>query len=493
MQQLTRVVVRNSALGIGAQFAIKALSFGFTILIVRHLGPEAFGQYAAALAFGGMFIFLADLGLSPYLVREVARMRGEPGGPERVGELYGAVLPLRLVLSLVAAVVVVAAASLTGRPPLMIVAIALGGIGLVIYGVQGTSDAVLAGFERLDLSAAAKLINQLVFVVFGAAALWLGLSYPGLMIAAILGAAVIAYLSWRWVRRLGVAPGRPSARSWRALLGASWPFAIGGLALALSYRFDSVLLNIFRGDAETGYYNAVYNLVFTAAFLPYSLNSALYPSLTRHAASLLDGLPRVCERMIRYLLILGLPIAVSAWVLADRIVPFLFTAAYAAAIPALQIVMIVTPLMFMSDLLGYVAVIQRFERRIARAAIVSTGLNVTLNLVLVPRFGLLAAAVMTVVTEAALVVQYVWILRSLVRQIDWGTALARPLAAALSMGGLLFALHDFPLLISIPSGTLAYLALLLALGVIGTDEFRFVRGLRGTSSLVVSVPTDSQR
>jgi O-antigen/teichoic acid export membrane protein len=155
--------------------------------------------------------------------------------------------------------------------------------------------------------------------------------------------------------------------------------------------------------------------------------------------------------------------------------------------------MIVTPLIFMSDLLGYVAVIQRFERRIARAAIVSTGLNVTLNLVLVPRFGLLAAAVMTVLTEAALVAQYVWILRSLMRQIDWGMALVRPLAAALSMGGLLFALHDFPLLISIPSGTLAYLALLLALGVIGTDEFRFVRGLRGTSSLVVSVPSDSQR
>jgi O-antigen/teichoic acid export membrane protein len=375
----------------------------------------------------------------------------------------------------------------------MIFAIALGGVGLVIYGIQGASDSMLAGFERLDLSAAAKLINQLVFVVLGAAALWLGLSYPGLMVAAILGAAVIAYLSWRWVRRLGVAPGRASARSWRALLGASLPFAIGGLALAFSYKFDSVLLNIFRGDAETGYYNAAYNLVFAAAFVPYSLNSALYPSLIRHEASMVDDLPRVCERVMRYLLIVGLPIAATAWVLADRVVPILFTAAYVAAIPALQIVMLVTPLLFVSNLLGYVALIQRFERRAARAAIVSTSLNVALNLLLVPRFGLLAAAVMTVLTEAVLVAQYVWILRSTMRQLDWGMALVRPLAAALSMGGLLLALHDLPLLISIPSGTAAYLVLLLALGVIGADEFRFLRDLRSTSSLVVAVRTDSQR
>ncbi len=490
MQELSRVVARNSALGMATQFAVKLLSFGFTILIVRHLGPGAYGQYAAVLAFGGMFVFLADLGLSPYVVREVARLREAAGGLERIGELYGAVLRLRLLLSLLAAVVLVTAAWMTGRPPIMLGALALGGLGLVIYGVQGTSDAMLAGFERLDLSAGAKLINQLVFVIFGAAALWLGLSYSGLMIAGILGAAVIAYLSWRWVRRLGVLPGRASPQSWGALLRASLPFAIGGLALGLSYKFDSVLLNIFRGDAETGYYNAVYNLVFAAAFVPYSLNSALYPSLTRHAAGRLESLPRVCARALRYLMVVALPIAVAAWVLADRLVPFLFGAAYEAAIPALQIVMIVTPLMFMSDLLGYVAAIQGFERRIARAAMVSTGVNVALNLLLVPPFGLLAAAVMTVLTEAILVAQYVWILRALVRQLDWGTTLVRPLAAALSMGGLLFALHNLPLLVSILLGALAYGGLLTALGVIGRDEIRLVRSLCGTSIVPASLRSD---
>ena len=75
MQQFSRIVARNSAFGMAAQLTIKVLSFGFTVLIVRQLGAADFGQYAAVLAFGGLFVFVADLGLSPYAVREVARWR----------------------------------------------------------------------------------------------------------------------------------------------------------------------------------------------------------------------------------------------------------------------------------------------------------------------------------------------------------------------------------------------------------------------------------
>jgi len=56
-----------------AQIAIKVLSFGFSVLIVRRLGVQVFGQYAALLAFGATFAIISDLGLSPYTVRQVAR------------------------------------------------------------------------------------------------------------------------------------------------------------------------------------------------------------------------------------------------------------------------------------------------------------------------------------------------------------------------------------------------------------------------------------
>lgn len=477
MQQLTRTVVRNSAFGLGAQFAIKLLSFAFSVLIVRHLGAEAFGQYAAVLAFGAVFVFIGDLGLSPYTVRAVARWRDAPDGLENTNALYGNVLVLRLLLSLLAASLVVGTALLTERPPAMIGAIALGTLGLIMYGVQGTSAAVLAGFERLDLSAGAGVLNQLTFVLAGSLMLWLGFGYYGLIVANLLGVAMMTYVCWRGVRRLAVRACRAVASSWPALLKASMPFGVIGLALGLSYRFDSVLLNVYRGDAETGYYNAAYNLVFSTVVLSNVLNTSLYPSLARQVANNPTPSPELYERPLRYLMALSLPIAVGTWVLADRLVPFLFTANYSPAVPILQIVIWATPLMFASEYLGYVVVIRGDEARVARAVVISTGLNVALNLALVPRYGFFAAAVMTVATEAVLVAQYLWLLRATIRRFDWSRVLLRPLLAAVLMGALLATLPDLPVPADLSLGAVLYGGLLLALGVVGKDEYHFARGL----------------
>lgn len=479
--RFTRTVLRNSAFGVAAQVVIRLLSFAFSVLIVRALGVESYGQYAGVLAFGAMFVFIADLGVSPYTVREVAHWRDSADGLARAGAIYGNILPLRLLLSLLAAVLLVTSAWLTGRPAVMVGAIALGAVGLIIYSVQGASDAILAGLERLDLSASARVLNQLAFVALGGAALWLGAGYYGLILANLAGITLMSLACWRCVGGLGIRPRRPVALSWPALLRASLPFGVIGFTLGLSYRFDSVLLSVFRGDAETGYYNAAYNLVFSTAALSNVLNTALYPSLVRQSATAPQTLPSIYGRALGYLTLLSLPIAVGTWALADQLVPFLFKAAYLPAVPALQIVIWVVPLMFISEFLGYVVVIRGKENHVARAVVVSTGLNVALNLLLVPRYGFLCAAVMTVATEVVLVGQYVWMLRDLVRQLDWERALLRPLAAALLMGSLVFALREQALLLSVPVGMLSYAGLLLGLGVVRKEELRFVLSLRSSA------------
>jgi hypothetical protein len=78
-------------------------------------------------------------------------------------------------------------------------------------------------------------------------------------------------------------------------------------------------------------------------------------------------------------------------------------------------------------------------------------------------------------------------LRTQMRQLDWGRVLLRPLLAALLMGGLALALRGLPLLLNVALAGLAYGGLLLLLGVIGRDELRFVRGLRRGAESSVSL------
>ncbi len=478
MQRFSRIVARNSAAGMVTQAIIKLLSFGFSVLIVRRLGAAEFGQYAAVLAYGALFVFIADLGLSPYTVREVARLRDAADGETRIRALYGNVLSLRFLLSLLAATLLIGSAWLTGRPLVMVVAIALGTLGLVMYSAQGVFESMLSGYERVDLASGSKIVYQVVFVLVGGLALWKGLGYYGLIGANLLGIALLTYTCLRAARTLGVRPAAPSLRDWPHLLRASLPFGVISFTLGLSYKFDSVLLNIFHGDVATGYYNAAYNLVFSTVILSNIINTALYPSLTRQATTAPESLASIYARALRYLVALALPISVGVTALAPQIVTFLFGSDYAPAIPALRIVIWVVPLMFLSEFLGYIVVVAGREGRVARAIMVSTGVNIALNSVLVPRFGVIAAATMTVITEAVLVAQYLWLLRRELGHISWGKSLGRPVAAAVMMGLLVAGVAWLPVLISVALGMLAYAGLCVALGVIGPDEWNFIRHLR---------------
>ncbi len=478
MKKLSSTVLRNSAVGVAAQFAIKALSFLFTVMVVRNLGPGVYGQYTGVLAFGAVFAIFSDLGLSIYTVREVARWRDAADGRQRVERLYGNVLTLRLTLSVVTAGLLVVMAWLTGQPLDMVGAIALSSLGLVLYAVQGTSEAVLSGFERVDLSSGSRVLNQLVFVALGAVVLWRGIGYYGLIVAGHIGVSLMTWTCWRGVRKLGLRPARPDPRQWWPLVRASLPFGLIGFALGLSYKFDSVLLT-YRSQAETGLYNAVYNLVFSAAILSNAFNTALYPSLTRQAATHPESLPRIYARALRYLMVMALPIAAGIWALSDQLVPFLFGDKYAGAAPALAIIIWVVPLMYASEFLGYVVLIAGKERYVARSVLISTACNVAANLVLVPIYGYMGAAVMTVVTEAILVTQYLWLLRDLLRELDWGAMVLRPALAAAVMAGLVLVVRaDWPWPASVALGAVVYAGLLVVLRVIGQDEVRFAKGLR---------------
>ncbi|MFV9505138.1 MAG: flippase [Oscillochloridaceae bacterium umkhey_bin13] len=476
MQQLSKTILRNSAFGLAAQIAIKLLSFGFTVLIIRNLGANDFGQYAAVIGFGTVFLFIADLGLAPYTVREVARLRDQPDGAQAIQALYGNMLTLRMLLGLLSGLLVISAALFTGRPAVMVGAIALNALNVLFYALQGSSEAVLAGHERLDLTSGVKVLNQLVFVLVGAAALALGFGYYGLIVAALAGIVVMTWFTWRAVVGLGLQPGLPQATTWLPLLRAAFPFGVIGLTLGISYRFDTVLLNIFSGDAATGHYNAAYNLIFALVTLSNVLNTALYPSLSRQAVRDPASLPLIYERILRYLLLVALPITVGGFLLAEPLVALLFGVEYGPTAPLLAILIWVIPLMFLTEFLGYVVVIAGREARVARAIIVSSSINIAANLLLIPQYGVLAAAIITVVTELVLLNQYLWMLRDMLGQLDW-SALVRTLAAVAAMAVLVYLARALPVLATVALGGALYGGLLLALRVVGPAEAQFVRGL----------------
>jgi len=474
--------------GLAGQIAVKLLSFAFTVYVVRRLGDATFGRYSTALAYVWLFAIFSDLGLGTYMVREIAKNRS------RMAELLGNVVALRLLLSVGTVALAVGSAAALGRPGDVLTGVFIAGCSLFGFAIQGPLDSVLIARERLDYSAMFTVANQLVFIGLGTLVLVRGLSYLWLLAAQLCGVLVAAALSAVAVRRLSVSGGQwavagplttarwITVRKWPGLLRAALPFGVIGFALGLSYQLDTVLLSTYRSDAEVGWYRAAYNLILSLTMISHAICLALYPSLTRRRVSMPQDMVRAYERALKYLFLLSIPIAVGTTILAGPIILNLYRQALAPAITPLRILIWVLPLLFLSEFLGYIVIIVDRERRAARALLVSTACNVLLNLILIPRLGYLAASVVTVVTEAVLVGQYLWELRGELAGIKRMEVFGKPLLAALVMGAVLMAigriglgsLAGWALAAQIMLGGAVYTGMLWLLKAFGPEELRLL-------------------
>ncbi len=472
----SKTIFRNSIFTFAAQTIIKIFSFAFSIFVARYLGAESFGQYSAITAFVGTFAIFSDLGLSLYTTRQIARWQDVPDGKQKASDLYTNILILRLFLAIITVISVTIVAYATQRPIPIILGIAVNSIILVLYAVQGSSEAVLGGYERLDITSSTKIINQIIFVFVGGLLLWVGLGYYGLIAANLIGVTVMMIICWFAVRNIGLKIGMPNPRIWIRLLKSSIPFGVIGFALGLSYKFDTVLLNIFRSDQETGYYSAAYNLIFSLVVFSNAINTALYPSLSRISVTAPEKLASFYNRVLRYLMLISLPIAVGGTILAVQIIFFLYGKDYAPSIIALRILIWVLPFMYASEFLGYVIVIANKEARVVRAVIISTSFNILFNIILVPKYGYIAASVMTVLTEVVLVGQYAYYLRNQLKGLNLFQNVVRPLFSALLMGVVVFSLHTrLNLIFNIIIGIAIYTIVAFVIGLIGQEEIAFVK------------------
>jgi len=475
---VSRTIFRNSSLGFAAQAIIKMFSFAFSIIVVRQLGAESFGDYTAILAFTAIFSIFSDLGLSPYTVRQVARLREIPDSRDQIQHLYGNVLYLRFLLSFITIALIILFAFLTKRTPERILNIGFYSLTLIFYSAWGASDSVLAGFERLDISSIGKVINQLAFVVLGSFALVFSLGVSGLIGATLIAVGLMCAYCVIQVRRMGIKPQFSLRIHARDLILRSLPFGIIGLALGLSYKFSTVLLDLYRTNAETGFFNAAYNLILSFVLISNILNASLYPTLARQTINNPSGLPSIYQKFFRYLLIISLPIAVGGWALAKPIIELLYDVEFAASAQVFQIVIWTVPLMFLSEYLGYIILLNNREKRVAIAVTISSIFNVGMNFFMVPQYGVIAAAWIAVLTESILVIQHLITLRKLIPSIPQKLDILLAFISPTIMGGLALFLRDkysFPFVFVICA--LGYILLVILTRSIKKEEILFFKQL----------------
>lgn len=456
------------------RFLNLVLGVAVTLVIVRSLGAHGFGLWSTLLAITQIAANLGELGLSQVAVSRAA------AAPERAPTWLGSLVLLRVVLSVpIALASVLAVLLITPNAHARIAGALLS--CTILVGSPAALGAVFQLRVRNDISTALLTFNSVVWAgaVIAVAASGGGLVWfaAAMLAVSALTTAVTIAVALR-LTRVSLDGARELLRE---LIRVGLTVGAAGILVTFYVRLDQILVLEFAGAIQAGLYGAVYRVLDQIQFIPASVMTTLFPMIAAAYPREEGRVRDLIQTAAELLTIVSLPILAFTIVGAHRIVVLLFTAKFAAAAPALPILMAAFVAISFGYLTGSLVVVLGLQRHFLLYAAVGLALNATLNVIFIPPYGFQAAAWITLITELVVLALLArQIISSLSMHLRVGR-LARTALAAGAMGAIAWLAQNAGVGLAgmVLIAGVAYLAAVLLLRVVSVAEVRALLRDRG--------------
>jgi O-antigen/teichoic acid export membrane protein len=444
-----------------------------TVLLTRALGDDGFGQWSTALAIVQIATPFGDFGLEQVAVRKAAAAREE----ER--DWIGAAVTLRMAFALPVTVVCAVVQVVVADNSEMAAA------GLLLTGTL-----LFAPFSMTRIAFQTRVRNDLTILVltlnsilWTAAVVAIAAGGGGMVLfaAAFLASAVASLGLGVWLgTRLSRPRLRGSSRRWRELARIGVPIGVAGLVVTAYVKLDQVLLFSLAGAEDAGLYGAVYRFLDQAQFLPAALLTTLFPILASSWPADPDRVRRIARLITDYLAIVSLPALGFTLVAAEPVVRLLFGDDFLQAADALPILMGAFVVICFGYLAGNLVVVLELQRLFLRNALLALVFNVVLNVILIPPYGYLAAAWVTLATEVLVTALTLF---PALRRLDMSLGVRRILLATVAaavMTGAVAGLQQLgaPLGVLVAAAAVVYPCALFAVGALRVRDIQQLLQLR---------------
>ncbi|HEY2971457.1 MAG TPA: flippase [Pyrinomonadaceae bacterium] len=408
----------------------KTLYFLSFVYLARILGVRQFGILEFAASLLAYFLLLADAGLEKWSIREVAQT-GD------VRDLSGRVVPLRFLLATaIYSVLVLVLRLVPDVPPLRLVLLLF---GLCLFAQALNLKWVFLGQQKMTRVAAGLVVAQVVFAVSVFA---LVRSPAQLLLVPLLrlasDVALAAYFAWAFAKEHGSLRLPLTLREARVILRPGLTMGVLETLQVINYNFDAVLLGFLVGATTVGWYSAAYRPVTVALAMPMTYFIGLFPVLSSAFTENKDEFRTIVSRSLRLATSLGIPLGVGGAMLAGPIILLLFGQAYAPSVPVLRILVWSVVLVILRGTLDQALNAAKQTGVDVRCAMVSAGTNIVLNFALIPIYGMIGAAIATLVSEIVWVTLVTNRTNHYVTRVNLFAYLWRPVLAGAAMAAFLW-------------------------------------------------------
>lgn len=395
-------IAKNTGVLFASQVISRLLVFFYITYTARYLGAKGFGILSFALAFTGIFGAFIDLGLGQLTIREVARNKS------LAGKYIANISAMKVILATITFGLIALAINLLGYPEQTIKVVYLIALSIIFGAFTGIFNSIFQAFEKMEYVSGGQIFKSVLMLGGVIFAIKQGFDVIGFASLFLMASVfVVAYslfiLRWRFSNPILATVNKLLEVDWdfwKPTIKEALPFGLSAVFVTVYFWIDSVMLSLMRGNEAVGLYNAAYRLIFVLMVIPSVLVASIFPVMSRHFRSAKNLLEQEYQIAFKYLFTIALFIFIYGLIFADKIILIIYGNKYLPSIKALQVLIWVIPIIFLTYLFGnFLAAVDK-QRVVTVVAGANAGLNVILNILLIPKFSYIGASVATVLTES---------------------------------------------------------------------------------------------
>lgn len=398
-------LIKGAAGSFVLQVGFAGLSFLNAIILARVLGAEGYGAFANAMAWVSLLTIPATFGFGILLVRDVAIYRSQAKwgllkGLLRFSDRF--VLVFSVTLALVAAT---AAGWMFTAPAqeLMRHTVWVALLLLPLFALYNLREAAIRGLEYVIRARLPGMIIRPVLLLSGMVAIYFiwpdYLSAPVAMAVNVGAGAVALALGVFFLHKLLPTEAKITRPEYtpHLWLKSAFPMLIYGGAQIVLGQTDIVMLGAMRGAHEVGLYAAANRMAYLLVFVMSAFGIILAPIVARMNA---DGenehLQKIITKITRGSFFVALPIGL-VMIFAGQNILVIFGHEFVAGQTAL-IILVIGRLVDIAvgGNSSLVLSMTGHERIVSNIFSVSALVNILLNALLIPQYGIQGAAIATV-------------------------------------------------------------------------------------------------
>ena len=362
------------------------------VLVARYLGPELFGKWNYVIAFIALVSALATLGLDQIVVKHLLEKI------ETENILLGTAFYLRLIGSFVSTLIVVCYFLFIKNDDLLFLVAVLTVLNLWFQ----TFDVIDLKNQSALQSKKTVLVKNTVFVVISVLKLLLVYFKYNLLSFVVLG--MIEYL----LGALGLILyyGINNLRKWKfkidyciVLLKQAWPYILSGIVIMMYMRIDQIMIGEMIGDLGVGLYSVSTRFTELWYFIPSIFAISFFPKLVENFNLNKNKYYDACLKLLKLLFVISFSIAIFFTFCSNFIINFLYGKDYLMSVFALKISIWTGVFVFLGYVAGNMLVIENLNKHNLIKSIQGLLLNVILNILLIPKYGINGAAIATLISQ----------------------------------------------------------------------------------------------